>query len=202
MVKKLFVIRDVDVNNSSGSALFNGQPVYGFCDTFKFAENALLQSDVKTLANPSEYGVDENHLGSNWKRRSTDTAFIGIDKPIITMNGNWTAGSQTLGVGSQLSNGSLILTPHKLIHITRSGRPVYICDEYLIPTLIDGDTGLENSYWSTGELTGSAYSIGSSYYNKYGVKGLFKSDGLDVMASTTNMIKWSAILWEDKEETE
>jgi len=200
MAKKLLIIRDIDTDNSSGSALFAGSPIHGFCDNFKFAENALLQTSTISLANPSDYGVDENNLGSNWKRRSAETSFIGMDKPIITMSGNWTAGSETLGVGSQLNNGSLILTPHKLLHIIRSGRPVYVRDEWLIPSLVDGDTGLENAFWSTGNLSGDAYSLGSSYYGQYGVKGLLKSHSLGLVASTTNKITWSAVLWEDKVE--
>lgn len=198
--EKLLVIRDVDINNTSGSALFAGSPIYGFCDTFKMNENTLLQADTTTLANPSIYGNDSQHIGSNWSRRSSDTSFIGIDKAIITIGGTWTSGSLIDSVGSKLQNGSHILTPHKILRISRSGRPVYIRDEYLIPALVDADTGLERGFWANGILTGSAYELGSAYYGKYGIKGLLKTNDMSLSAVTTHKIMWKATLWEDKEE--
>lgn len=196
------IVRDMDINNSSGSALFNGSPVYGFLSDFQFGGENLVSSDDRTFDNPSRFTADDGgNLGSNWKRRTPELNWVGIEKSILKISWGWTGGGTYDTAGSLLSNGSLVMTPSRFFQIARSGRPIYFRDEYIIPSLIDGDTGLESGYYnSTSELTGSAYALGSSYYNKYGVPIVIKTPSTKMRRSNESYIEMTWTAWEHPED--
>lgn len=157
------VFRDTDFNNSSGSAYLAGSPIYALGASVTINGTNNIQDGEQGTKSYID-STDNNNVGSTLRRLMKKTSAFGINTINLTIGGGWSYDS----VGSYNASGSYILTPTKLMGMVISKRPFYVYDSYLIPSLIDGDTGLE-SLNNNNNFTGSAHSIGSAYFSKFGI---------------------------------
>ena len=181
MVKRFLVFRDCDYNNSSGSAYLAGSLIFAFGAQLNVSgKNRIQPGNIGTAdAYPS---TDNFNNGSNIRRLMREYNSFGVDNITISLDGDW-----NYSAGSFLSTGSYILTPTKLLGMVTRKRTFYVMDGYLVPSLIDGDTGSEiNSI-----LTGSAHKAGSAYFSKNGIPIIIDTWNMGQNVNNIESNSWS-----------
>jgi len=177
------IFRDCDVNNSSGSAYLAGSPIYALGASLQInSSNRIQKGNQGTQdAYPSQ---DSFNNGSNIRRLLPTYSNFGLDDINISINGGYSSDT-----GSFFKNGSYQLTPTRLLAMSTRGRTFYVCDQYLIPMLIDGDTGSENL--NANYFTGSAFKNGQAYFSKYGIPMIIDKINFNQGVTDKYHITWS-----------
>jgi len=188
MGDRFLVFRDTDIDNSSGSALLAGSPIIAYGASFNMSGGVYIQDGNSGTKTPFVDEVNDNgNLGSNLRRLMPTPSTFGIHPIKVSMGGGW-----TYDAGSLSATGSYILTPTKLLLMCTRKRPMYVYDGTIIPSMIDGDQGIEDfNYQGVGAFTGSAFALGSAFFSKYGA--VFIPETWNLNSSRDSQIK--AVGW-------
>lgn len=162
-------------NEGAGSALFDGSPIYVYCNKISRSFKNNISTQTKIMQDVS-LDNDNNNIGSHWERRKGYTQYNSFEPPVFTANCTWTT-----DVGSIQSIGS-ILTPYKLMRMEISGHQFFIRGTRLIDNMLKND----------------ADTTGSFYVSTKGIPVTIESTDSSAEAKEENPIRFTIVFREDR----
>lgn len=138
-------IRFTDRTTPSGSAFFNGSPVY----LYGAEQNMTIDviKNTKSIPQPQMPNfVNNNSLGisGSWNNMKGPTSFSGIANPKMSLQCNWSTDLTYTGTERILMN------PYIALMFAASGRRFYLEDERIINSIKTWDLNSTNSMYQYG----------------------------------------------------
>lgn len=182
MAQGFIIIQDLNT-----SPLFDGSAVYCYVRSAVIGGQNTIDPQTRPNQDPEVVSADNSDIGSMWNRRKATLQYTTADNMQITLAGGWTTNENGATIGSELSNGTVILSPHKIMRMATSGRTFHLRGGTAIQYLIDGEK--------------SHTSLGSSFYvSGSGIPVTVAAWSVEDLAAEKEYVTWTMSFIEDKDE--
>lgn len=133
-----YFITLVDNSTPSGSALFNGSPIYCLGADQTYALETL--KGIKSIPLPLMPDFVGSNVGSVWNNMKGPTSFSGIQNPKVNITCNWS--TDLLNT----ADDRILMTPYTALLCAASGRRFYLNDERITRAIqLDSNNGIYGS---------------------------------------------------------
>lgn len=158
--------------------LFGGSILLCYGANLNLSLKNNIQGDPKVGVETELVANDNSSVGSMWERRKHRITHMSTENLIITVSGMW---NTDLGSKTE-TGGAEILTAYKLLRMAISDHTFYLMDQWLIPSLVTGETS-SGSFWTSS-----------------GIPVVFESLSMIEDVANTNVVRWNVTFREDKQE--
>lgn len=169
------IIQDLmAVSQGAGSQLFEGEPIYAYCDDVSLDGKNNNTGKPRTMTDLTM--ADDANLNAHWNRRKGFMQFVSSEPLIINVKGRWV---NSLG---SVNNLGSVLTPYKVMRFGVSGHELYVRGTRVLDNIIAGEN----------ETVGSFYDSGS------GIPVVIETWSCNANPRIENEVIWNIVFKEDR----